>query len=145
MAYLRPTLEEFVAVFPSFAAVTQAQYDFWVARAERIITGCFGEDQVYCTMLLTAHYLTLAGIGAGAESEMAAQGASSFTRIKSGTIELERGAPSSSGASMGEYGKSSYGQMLWPFLRACFGGPLVTATGTLGCVGSFQSGPLPWQ
>lgn len=130
MAYVRPTLEEFVAAFPSFAAVTQAQYDFWAERAERVVTDCFGDDQAYCTMLLTAHYLTLAGVGTGAEAEMAAQGASGFTSIKSGTIELTRGASGAS-SSMGEYGKSSYGQMLWPFLRACFGGPLVTASGAV--------------
>jgi hypothetical protein len=96
------------------------------------------------TMLATAHFLALAGIGAGAESEMAAQGASGFKRIKSGTIELER-ADSASSSDSGEWGATSYGSRLWPMLRACLAGPRVTGTGVLPCGGGYQSGPFPWS
>lgn len=136
MTYTRATLEEFQAVFPPFAAVTEPQYAFWATRAERIVTDAFEDDHLFATELLTAHYLTLQGLGTGAEAEMAAQGAPGFTRIKSGTIELERGAATN--ASMGEYGSTAYGRQFWPLLRAYWAGPRVTDTGTL------PRGGYPW-
>lgn len=131
MTYTRATLEEFVAVFPSFAAVTETQYDFWAARAERVVTDAFGDDQLFATELLTAHLLVLAGLGTGAEAQMAAQGASSFTRIKSGTIDLDRGAR----AATSGYASTSYGSQFLPLLKMYLGGPRVTGTGTLPCYG----------
>ncbi|WP_284279023.1 DUF4054 domain-containing protein, partial [Sphingobium jiangsuense] len=88
MTYTPPSKADFIAIFPSFAAVTDDAYAFWSAQAALVtgpMEGCLGAQMDLATMLATAHYLALAGIGAGAESEMAAQGASGFRRIKSGT------------------------------------------------------------
>lgn len=147
MAYSAPAKAAFVEVFPAFAAVTDTAYNFWSAQAVLItepMQACLDQRMDLATMLLTAHYLTLQGIGTGAEAEMAAQGASGFKRLKSGTIEIERG-DSSSDASLGEYSQTAYGHQLWPMLRACIGGPLVTGTGTVAGCGGFNgfAGPLP--
>lgn len=148
MAYTPPTLADFIEVFPAFSAVTQTQYDFWVAQAVLVtepIEGCLGPRMDLATMLATAHYLTEQGLGTGAESEMAAQGASGFRRIKSGTLELERAQQAASDPGMGDWGATNYGTRLFPMLRACLAGPRVTSTGTLPCGTGYQSGPFRWQ
>lgn len=138
---------QFKGVFPAFSDITAAQYEYWTARAARItfpLKDCLGDEAVHATWLLTAHYLVQQGIGTGTEAEMAAQGASGFKRIKSGTIDLER-ADNTSSASMGDYGTTSYGQQVWPMLKACVAGPRVTGTGAL-CGGygyNGFAGPLP--
>lgn len=146
MTYAPPDKATFLALFPSFAAVEAAAYAFWSDRAGRIIDpmqDCLGADTDLAAMLVTAHLLTLQGIGTGAEAEMAAQGASGFKSIKSGTITLER-SDSTSATAMGEYGATSYGVQVWPMLRACVSGPRVTGTGTI-CGGYGYGGPLrPW-
>lgn len=139
MAYAPPTKATFVAIFPAFTAVTDEAYTYWSDRAGRVVNGmvdCLGDDADHAAMLITAHLLTLQGIGTGTEAEMAAQGASGFKSIKSGTISLER-ADNTSTAGMGEYGATSYGQQVYPMLRACVAGPRVTGTGTL-------CGGYPW-
>jgi len=145
MAYTAPDKATFIAIFPAFAAVTDDTYAFWSGQAVLITSpqeACLGERMDLATMLATAHYLAEAGIGTGAESEMAAQGASGFKRIKSGTIELER-ADSTSASDAGIWGTTSYGLRLWPMLRACVAGPYVTGTGSIPCSGGFyRSGPL---
>lgn len=131
MAYSAPTKDQFIAIFPAFAAVEDAAYGFWSARAARIVDpvqACLADDAELACMLATAHYLTQAGIGTGTEAQMAAQGASGFKRLKSGTLEIERG-DSPAAASMGDWGGTSYGQQLYPMLKGCVGGPRVTGTG----------------
>ena len=93
MAYTVPTKATFIAIFPSFAAVEDEAYAFWSAQAALItepLQDCLGARMDLATMRATAWYLTDAGIGTGAESQMAAQGASGFKRIKSGLIDLEK-------------------------------------------------------
>ena len=87
MAYVRPTKAEFTAIFTEFAAVSDTQFDYWIARAERVITDDFGDDQLHATQLLTAHYLTTQGLGAGVESQRASEFGGA-TRVKSGSLEL---------------------------------------------------------
>ena len=142
MAYSAPTKDQFAAIFPAFAAVSDEAYTFWSARAARIVDplqSCLGDDAELACMLATAHYLAGQGIGTGTDSQLP-QG---IQRIKSGTIEIERA--SGNGASMGEWAASSYGQQLFPMLKACTAGPRVTATGALPCGGAFNgfAGPLP--
>ena len=142
MAYVAPNKATFVALFPAFSAVEDAAYDFWAARAGRVVdpmVGCLGEDVDLAAMLITAHYLTLQGIGTGAEAQSAAGGTSGFKRVKSGSLELERADASGSGA--GEWAATSYGLRAWPMMRACLVGPRITGTGTLpGYRGRFPHG-----
>lgn len=146
MAYTPPSKATFIAVFPSFAAVEDAAYAFWSAQAALIterFTGCLGAQIDLATMRGTAWYLTDAGIGSGTESEMAAQGATGFKRIKSGTIDLERA--DKSGADIGVYSSNSYGVQFYAMLKPCVAGPRVTGTGLL-CGGygyNGFAGPLP--
>ena len=142
MAYSAPTKDQFIAIFPAFSAVSDEAYTFWSARAARIVDplqSCLGDDAELAAMLATAHYLAGQGIGTGTDSQLP-QG---IQRIKSGTIEIERA--SDSGASMGDWGGTSYGQQLFPMLKACVGGPRVTGTGCAPCGGGFNgfAGPLP--
>ena len=144
MAYTAPDLATFVSVFPAFAAVTEGAYTFWSARAARIVDplqSCLGDDADLAAMLATAHYLAGQGIGIGTDSQLP-QG---IQRIKSGTIEIERASGANS-ASMGDWGGTSYGQQLYPMLKACVSGPRVTGTGSAPCGGAFNgfAGPLPW-
>lgn len=123
----------FIAVFPAFAAVSETAFDFWAAQAALITTPmetCLGARYQLATWLVTAHYLVQNGLGTGAEAETAAQGATGFTRIKSGTLELERGK-NDAAAKMGDWGTTSYGMRVYPMLKACAGGPRVTGTGLL--------------
>lgn len=147
MAYVAPNKATFVAIFPAFAAVTDEQYAFWSGQAGLIvdpIAGCLDARADLACMLITAHYLTQQGIGAGAESESAAQGMSGYKRIKSGTLELERGDTATSTDNMGDWGATSYGQRVFPMLQVCLGGPRVTGTGAmLGCGFNGFAGPLP--
>lgn len=129
MSYTRATLAEFQAIFTEFATVTQAQYDFYVVRAEQIITTEFGDDQQYGTMLLTAHYLIIAGIGSGMEAQRV-RNFGNADSIKSGDLALswKSGGSSSSGGGKKSTG-STYGDQVRDMVVATLGGPGVTATG----------------
>lgn len=136
MTYSAPSAATFAENFPTFATVGSGPYLLWSARAARVvnpISDCLDEDVDLACMLLTAHYLTLQGHGTGTESQMAAQGATGFTRFKSGSVELERSSEKS-----GEYAETRFGRQVWPMLKACLAGPRVLGTGTQ------PSGDVPW-
>src|SRR3990167_1371447 len=113
-----------VDMFPAFASVTAGTVDTWLTIAARTVTSTFGDDEDYAKMLLACHLMTLQGIGTGEQAKLAQTGVS---EMKSGTISLKFAEAL---AEMGEYGKTSYGRMLWPYLKAYMGGPRVMATGT---------------
>lgn len=142
MPYTAPDLATFTEAFPAFAAVTGGQYNLWSAQAVLVtepIEACLSGRMDLATMLATAHYLTQAGIGTGAESETAAQGMSGFSRLKSGSLELQRA--SGPEATADQWKSTSYGQRLYPMLKACLAGPRVTGTGTLP---PSMTGRWPW-
>ena len=127
MTYTRATLAEFQAVFSGFGDVTEDQYAYWAARAERVIDSEFGDDQAHGTMLLTAHYLTLQGLGTGVESERASNFGGA-TRVKSGSLELSWSDGGSSSAVGGT--GSRYGDEVKALIWTYKGGPGVAGTGT---------------
>lgn len=148
MAYTPPDKASFIAIFQAFAAVTDEAYAFWSAQAVLVtepLQDCLGARMDLATMRATAHYLTQAGVGSGTESQMAAEGASGFKRIKSASIELER-FDSSAAEAMGDWGTTTYGQQLYPMLKACLAGPRVTGSGPVigGCGFNGFAGPLPY-
>lgn len=100
-------------------------------RVTEPLQSCLGDSMDLATMLATAHYLCEQGIGTGAESEMAAQGMGGFTRIKSGSLELQRGE--GSGGSPGKWASTSYGARFVELAGGCVSGPGVARTGTLPC------------
>ena len=135
MTYTVPDQSTFEALFPAFAGTAAAAYDFWAARAGRIIDpmqSCLGDDADLAAMLATAHYLTLQGLGTGAEAEAASGGMLGYKSISSGQLSLERF--DSADANTTEWASTSYGARVWPMLRACVAGARVTGTGVLPCV-----------
>lgn len=117
-------LAELRVRYPEFADVADETIGYWMLRSLEIVTTDFGDQRTHAALLLTAHNLTLAGLGTGAESQRHGSFAGA-TRVKSGTLELSW----EGGASNGAYGQTRYGRLLMPILRANYGGPLVTATG----------------
>jgi hypothetical protein len=126
MAFTPPTADDLKTAFPAFADVEESSVSYWLARAARVVDDGFGDDATHAALLLTAHYLTLQGLGTGAEAEAAAAGASGFKRIKSGALEIERGDNKG-----GAYSGTSYGLQFAELLRTVRGGPRVTGTGTI--------------
>lgn len=119
------------AAFPAFAAVANSVISMWLTRAARVVDDSWAEDdRAYAQALLAAHYMVEQGLGTGAEAEMAANGASGFKTMRSGSLTLERfDAPSD--AAGGGFSGTSYGRQFLPLLRANRGGPLITGAGTL--------------
>ncbi|AYJ87661.1 DUF4054 domain-containing protein [Sphingomonas paeninsulae] len=131
------TVATFKTIFPSFVTTADTSAQYWLDRA-LLTTGAWDDD--HASYLLTAHYLTLQGHGTGAEAELAAGGASGFTLIQSGALKLERAS-----AKTG-YASTSYGLQFLPFLRAHFGGPSITSTGSVcdGLLRGGVAGAYPW-
>lgn len=126
MSYTRATLAEFVAIYPEFEAVTQAQYDYWAARAECVATDDFGDDQVFVAAAMTAHYLALQGLGTSIDAQRAGKFGGA-NKVKSGSLELGWDA---SGTSSSSVTSTRYGASVWPLIKAYKGGPRITDTGT---------------
>lgn len=141
MAYTPPDRETFIAIYPAFATVTPEAYTYWSTEAMRRIASfedCLGDGMNTATMLATAHLLTKAGIGTGADAKINSKGMSGFTSIKSGDLSLSRSEKSASSDEGVDWATTSYGVELWPMLRACVTGPLVSSTGYLPCaIGPF--------
>lgn len=117
----------FKAAFPAFADTPREAIAYWHDRALRVVDARFGSDQDHAAMLLTAHYLTVQGQGAGAEAQRHAKFGGA-TSVKSGTLSInwDGGA---GGATKSRFEATSYGLEFLPLLRAYCGGPRITATG----------------
>lgn len=147
MAYTPPDRTVFIGIYPAFAAVSSEAYAYWSTEAVRRIAhleACLADGMNTAAMLAIAHLLTKAGIGTGTDAQMAAEGASGFKSIRSGSLSLERFDNSGDKAG-GDWGTTSYGAELWPMLKACVAGPFVSSTGRLpgGCGFNGFAGPLP--
>ncbi len=133
--YTPPSKADFIAIYPAFTAVSDPAYAHWSTEAVRRIAhleDCLGDGMNTAAMLAIAHLLTKAGIGTGTEAQMAAEGVTGFKSIRSGSLSLER-FDSAGNAGGGDWGTTSYGSELWPMLKACVAGPLVSSTGHLPC------------
>jgi len=136
MPYTPPDLATFAAVFTDFADIAEPSYDYWLARAERVIDTDYGDDQLHATMLLTAHYLASQGIGAGTEAKVA--GFAGASRVKSGDLELGWAA-GATGNSTGGLTGTRYGRELRGLVIAIKGGPGVAGTGAFPPVVNYGS------
>lgn len=123
MSYTRATLAAFQEIFTAFASVTDAQYDYWAVRAERVVTDAFGDDQAHGTLLLTAHYLASNGLGTDVDSQRSASFGGA-TRVKSGSLEL-------SWSDGKQTTGTRYGDEALALIRTYRGGPRVAGTGTV--------------
>lgn len=129
MAWTAPTPADVKARFPAFAAVPDAAIQGALDEAALQVdeTWVSEADFRLGRMLLAAHILTLDGLGTGAESEAAANGASGFKRMKSGQFEVERfdTAGTVPGGSDGVLGTTSYGRRFLELQRRNFPAVLV--------------------
>jgi hypothetical protein len=138
VAYTVPTANQIQAKYPAFAAVPDATIDLYIADAP-VDTTWLERDYTNAIMLWTAHTMTLNGIGAGTDAEIAAAGLSGVTRLKSGTLDVSfsgEGAGSGSG-----YQATVYGRQYYELLRKNKGGPRVVT----GPVDDCGWGPLAVQ
>jgi len=135
------TATELKTIFPVFAAVEDATAEYWLTRAARVVDAEWPEDdRDHAQMILTAHLLTLQGLGTGAEAQAAAAGASGFKTMRSGALTLERFGESGEGG----YDATSYGKQFKALLRLIKGGPRVTGTGYVdGLSGGYRDRPIP--
>lgn len=141
MSWTAPTAADLKAAFPAFTDVADASIDYWLTRAARTVDASWPDaDGPHAQMLLAAHYLTQQGLGAGAEAQAFASGATGFRRVRSGALDLERfdKEPAS------DYETTSYGKQFSALLRTIAGGPRVTGTGALPCDDWRWPQPRPW-
>lgn len=123
MAYARPTLAQFKALFPAFLTLTQEQYEAWIGKAEARVTDLYGDDQQDATELLAAHLLALNGVGAAPGVDTIA--ASGVTSFKSASFSANLSESVVTQRSKGGYQATSYGQQFADIQRRLFSGPLL--------------------
>lgn len=93
--YIIPSPATLKAMYPAFAAVPDATVALYIAQAGRSVdTSWTSTDFADAIMLLACHNMVTAGLGAGAEAEMNAQGMGGFTLMRSGQLTLQRSATS---------------------------------------------------
>lgn len=143
MAYVAPTVADIKTHFPQFAAVSDAviQYDIDLTTSV-VDESWFETDYTRARELLTAHYLTLDGQGTSTDAEMAGQGLSGVTRLKSASLDVSFSASAADTNSGSEYDTTSFGRRFLTLLRKNKGGPRIAAGGH-GCVAG-QATDMPW-
>jgi hypothetical protein len=102
VAYSAPDADALKARFPAFADVADATLEAALVRARRHVDDTWIEDdRAEAEMLYAAHDMTLDGLGATREAQLAG-----FKRLKLDTLELERQA---SAGDPGTLKSTSYG------------------------------------
>lgn len=119
MPYTVPTPADFIAIFPAFTSVPDAQIQAWIDRAARMHDASWTEgDYTFGVELLTAHYLALQGLGASADATAAATGTAGYQTIRSGQLTLQRFTPGTTNGDDGSmYSQTSYGRQWLALLR----------------------------
>lgn len=114
-----PTATDLTARFPAFAAVDPAVLTVALAEAAtRVDTTWTPGDYPLGVMLYAAHVLTLDGRGTGAEAALGAAGAGDLTTLRSGSLHLERAAPTAGkGQAETVLNRTSYGRRFVALLR----------------------------
>lgn len=117
MAFAIPTAADLKARFPAFAAVVDPIVTSAIAEAQtRVDTTWTDQDGPLAIMLYAAHVMTLDGLGAGAEAEMAKAGALGFQTMRSGALTLERKADVP-GADRSILNETMYGRRFLALLK----------------------------
>lgn len=120
------SIATFRAFLPAFteALVPDVTLQLYLDMAETQMATGLGDNADAGQSFLTAHLLSMAGIGPGNQAGSLA----GFTSLKVGSLALTR----SDKVSMGEYFSSQWGQLYWLLWRR-YAGPaiFVTPTGVL--------------
>lgn len=119
MAWTAPTPTEFKARFPAFDAVDDDVVLSAIGEAGMQVDDTWVSEADYRLgiMLLTAHILTLDGLGTGAEAQSAASGALGFKTMKSGGLSLERFSAADNGAGDDVLSLTTYGRRFADLLK----------------------------
>lgn len=131
MAYTQATAADLKALLTKFATVADATVEIWLERARRSVDDSWAEDdRAHGEILLAGHYLTLEGLGTGAEAELAKAGLSGMQTVRSGKLSFTKGGAMADAAA-GSLESTSYGQQYLALLRQNRGGARVTPSGTI--------------
>jgi Protein of unknown function (DUF4054) len=115
---LPPTAADLTDRFPAFAAVPSATLNAALAEAAtRVDSTWTAGDYPLGVMLYAAHVLTLDGLGTGAEAALSAAGALGFQTMRSGSLQLERAAPTSAEGRPSSLEETTYGRRFLTLLR----------------------------
>lgn len=121
MPYEVPAPADLKARFPALAGVADSVIAVALAEAQGRVDRSWPESDYQPALLLyAAHVLTLDGHGAGTEAEMARAGASGFQRMKSGSLELDRGQASGSSGGGSDLAQTGYGRRFLEMVRRNF-------------------------
>jgi len=121
MAYQRLTRTAFQALYPTFPTLTDDVYAAYAAKAEGRVGDSYGDEQQDATELLTAHLMTLSGVGGTAG--IGAIGTLGATSFKSGTFSATLSESVVAAKAKGGYGATSYGQQFADIQHRLFSGP----------------------
>lgn len=118
MAYTKPTLATFRALYPAFAAVADATVEAWIDAGDAETEAWPDDNRASAVMLYAAHKMATQGLGTG----VVPAGVTSF---KSGTFSatVSDGLASKTGLSA-----TSYGRDYLDLMRRDFGGPILAWT-----------------
>lgn len=131
MAYTPATADILQSTFPKFADVDDAVVETWITQARRMVDSSWCEDDRQMgEMLLAAHYMTLEGLGAGTEAQLAAEGMSDFRSVRSGSFSFTR-ADSADQDAAGTIMSTTYGRRFADLAQSNRGGARVTNSGSL--------------
>jgi hypothetical protein len=144
MPYTEPTPADVKADFAVFADVPDAAIQRRIDRTAGWVDTTWLEfDYTWAKELLTAHFLTEDGLGAGTGAEMNALGLSGVTRLKSGTLDVTFADAAQSGnPSDSPLLSTSYGRRFYVLLRKNRGGVVSVSGG--GCGSADQATDYPW-
>lgn len=141
MPHVNPTPDDIRLDFPVFTDVDDDVIQRRIDRTMSWIDETWLEtDYTWAVSLLTAHYLTEDGMGRGTDAELASQGLTGVSRLKSGTLDVT--FKEGGGGNANQFGGTSYGQRFYTLLRKNKGGVYVAAGG--GCGVGSQSTDVPW-
>jgi hypothetical protein len=140
MSYTPATAADLSAAFPEFDDVEPDVVDYWLARAILDVGSNWLErDRVHGQVLLTAHYLTLAGKGDTPEARAITDGSAEFRSMRVGSLSLERFDKRASTPIL----TTRYGREFAILARKNVGGPRVLNAAGIGALGDGDRSQSP--
>lgn len=143
--YADPAPADIKADFPAFAAVDDAAIQRRIDRTPIWVDDSWlSSDYTWSKELLVAYWLTKDGFGTGTSAELAAQGLSGVSRLKSGTLDVTFASSSDAGDgdTPSPWNENRYGIEFYIMLRKNKSGPLTT--GGCGCGIAGAATDMPW-
>lgn len=144
MAYTSPTYASFIVLYPRFAAVPEATFDAYLAKAVLKVGETWLEkDYTTAQELYIAHLMTLEGLGTGTEAELAGQGLTGARSLSSGALSVTFGTGAGDAyKGYGDLASTSYGRRFADLMALNF--PSITAVGGADDLPSHLAKDWPW-